>query len=285
MSLLLDIHQAVTEDVCFDGHSFSVLRLDKIHPVTGGNKWFKLQKNLEKYKQEGYAGILSFGGPFSNHIAALAAACNQEGIPSVGVIRGEEVQPLNVTLSRAVRDGMQLRFVPRGEYRLLRNPVYQEMLLQDFPGYLIIPEGGSNAEGVEGCGQIAERAGGEITDVMVAVGTGATYAGIRRKLPGHIRLWGIKVLEANQEQLVEKFSGHDCDSYLLPEYTFGGYARPSDPLQQFVMLWNRSMPVPIEPIYTGRLFFAAVDLLKKGFFGENPRLLVIHSGGMQYLGD
>lgn len=223
-----DPHLAVTDNVVFDGQTFAVLRLDKIHPVTGGNKWYKLSKNLEKYREGGYAGILSFGGPFSNHIAALAAACKAEEIPAVGIIRGEENQLNNLTLTRAAADGMQLRFVPRSEYRLLRDPVYQEMLLQDFRDFMIIPEGGSNAEGVAGCERIADLVGDKFTDVMVAVGTGATFAGIRRVLPEQVRLYGVKVLEAKQELLVGKYAGVDCDAFLLPEYTFGGYARPAN---------------------------------------------------------
>ncbi len=285
MSFLLDLNLAVTEEVSFADCSFEILRLDKIHPITGGNKWFKLVKNLEKFKAGNYAGILSFGGPFSNHIAALASACKAEGIPVVGVIRGDEKNNENITLKRALRDGMQLKFVSRGEYRMLRDPVFREMLLHDFRDYLIIPEGGSNADGVQGCEQIAGKVDSKYTDVMVAVGTGGTFSGIRRALPEKVKLWGIKVLEANQEQFVNEFTGNTYNDFLLPEYTFGGYAHPSETLQQFVQLWNHTKNVQVEPIYTGRLFFAAVDLMKKDFFGEKPRLLVIHSGGMQYLGD
>ena len=285
MNRLINPAALITEEVNFDGHRFSVLRLDKIHPITGGNKWFKLVKNIAKFRAGGYEGILSFGGPFSNHIAALAAVCNEENIPCVGIIRGEEEQATNSTLSRTMKDGMKLKFVSRTIYRQLRDPAYREMFFHDTGNYLIIPEGGSNDDGVEGCGMIAEAIDERFTDVMVAVGTGATFAGIRKNLSPTQRLWGIKVVDARQELLIEKYTGLVNELSLSGDYIFGGYARKAEPLQQFVDRWNREVPVPIEPIYTGRLFYAANDMLRKGVLGENPRLLVIHSGGLQYLGD
>ena len=273
------------DEVRFGTHPFSVLRLDLIHPVTGGNKWFKLVKNIEKFRSGNYEGILSFGGPYSNHIAALATACKEEKIPCIGIIRGDEEQSVNITLTRAVNDGMKLHFVNRTIYRQLRDPDFRKVFLHDFQNFLMIPEGGSNDEGMEGCRQIAGFVDEHFTDVMVAVGTGATFSGIRQQLSSSQNLWGIKVVDAGQEQLIEQYTGKSESSFISDDYIFGGYARKSASLQRFVEGWNQSNKVQIEPIYTGRLFLAAAEMLEKGVFGENPRLLVIHSGGMQYLND
>ncbi len=263
------------------------MRLDLIHPLTGGNKWFKLKENLKLFKAGGFNAILSFGGAYSNLIAALAAAGGKEGIRTIGLIRGEPDAIRNPTLSRAEKHGMELHFVTRTEYRDFRDPSEWLRLRERFGNVLILPEGGSDAAGVRGCEAIADLIPDHFNEVALAVGTGATFAGVYRALQLRTRLLGVKVLEANQEELIRGFLNgktlNENSAMLLNQYTFGGYARPHELLEEFVNQWNGEYEVQIEPVYTGRLFYGVMQLLQTGFFSANKEIILIHTGGMQYL--
>jgi 1-aminocyclopropane-1-carboxylate deaminase len=265
----------------------SVLRLDTIHPLTGGNKWFKLKENLEQFYSGNYSAILSFGGAFSNHIAALADAGHQLGIPVIGIIRGEESAAQNPTLSRARAAGMKLVFVSRESYRRYRYPAEWSVLYEEFGDVLIVPEGGSNAAGVEGCKSIAGCIPEQFTDIALAVGTGATLTGLALGLKGRSKVMGLKVLEAKQENFIFSYPGiselPDGSLYLENRFTMGGYAVIHPDIEQFVNQWNKRYAIPIEPIYTGRLFYGIKALFEEGFFSEKSEVLVIHTGGRQYL--
>lgn len=265
----------------------SVLRLDTIHPLTGGNKWFKLTENLKSFSSGNYNAILSFGGAYSNHIAALADAGQQLGIPVIGIIRGEEIAVRNPTLSRARAAGMQLVFVTREAYRRYRYPAGWSALYEEYGNVLIIPEGGSNTAGVEGCKSIARFIPQHFTTIALAVGTGATLTGLALGLRGRSRVIGMKVLEAKQENVVFSFPGiADLPAgavFLENRFTMGGYAVVHPEIEQFVNQWNMSQTIPIEPVYTGRLLYGIKALFEEGFFGEQEEVLVIHTGGRQYL--
>lgn len=264
-----------------------VLRLDLIHPVTGGNKIFKLKENIQEYRTGNYTGILSFGGPFSNHIAALAETGKSLGIPTIGIIRGEE--RMTVTLERARRAGLQLRFVSRSTYRRYREAENRKELLAEFGNVLIIPEGGSNDAGISGCKEIAGYIPQQHATIVLPVGTGATLVGLLQGLNGRNEVIGMKVVEAKQEIFIaEKLlegSSKLLNYNLLSDYVFGGYARPDMELDTFVADWNRKSSCQIEPIYTGRMFFGIMDLIQKGFFSPTDEILAIHTGGLQYLHD
>lgn len=259
----------------------SWLRLDKSDPITGGNKWFKLQHNLRAYRAGSYDGILSFGGPYSNHLAALAECCRREGIPCVGIVRETEAGLATITVQRAVQSGMRIELVSRSEYRELRNPDYQMHFLKRFGNMMMIPEGGSNPEGLLGCSSISDHIPSRFTDVALAVGTGCTLCGIDRSLPSEQRLLGIKVLEAQQE--LQPF----CDG--LSErvawesgFTFGGYARTNQALSDLVSDWNFRFPeIPVEPVYTGKLLFGVLSLMERGELNGDGRVLLCHTGGLQ----
>lgn len=288
MRTLPDFTHSVRIDV-FKYSSFKifVLRLDLIHPVTGGNKWFKLEKNIAHFRQGSFKGIMSFGGAYSNHIAALADAGNRLGIPTLGMIRGEEAARENVTLSRARTAGMKLHFVSREEYRQYRSVDAAEKLMEQFGNWYVIPEGGSNAAGVEGCIAIADLIPASVTDVLLPVGTGATFAGVALGLHGRCNLLGVKVLEAKQEDFIFDFPGLDLleksKISLTNQFTFGGYAKKSNELDIFVNQWNEENEILIEPVYSGRLFFAVRALIDKGFFDEEAEIMLLHTGGRQYL--
>lgn len=262
-----------------------MLRLDELHPVSGGNKPFKLVENFKHFCQSDFEGIASLGGPFSNHMAALAQAGKDLSIPTVGIIRGEEPSEKSITLRRAEANGMKLLFVSREKYRSIRKETNP---LNDFPSlqrFMLIPEGGANEEGVRGSQFIGNYIPSYFTHIVVAVGTGATIAGIAANVSSHQKLIGVKVLEARQEDFILKQVSPNVAHRLslISDYTFGGYAKKSKVLDEFVAKWNQEQQVEIEPIYTGRLMFALVNMLAEGYFAESAKILVVHSGGLQYL--
>lgn len=290
-------------DPVFDkaGIRVRVLRCDETDVLTGGNKWFKLRLNLEAAGRHPSRTILTFGGAFSNHVAATAAAVNkyngehsaEEAIRCIGVIRGEEESKDNITLSRARNHGMELHFVSRGEYRLYRNADNWKILTERFGEAIIIPEGGANDEGVVGARDIAVLIPAETSHVLLPVGTGSTMAGLIAGLEGKARVVGIAVVKASDslDSQVEHFvkrAGMDNvitkEKYtLLHQYTFGGYAKKNKLLEAFVQRFNAIQPFEIEPLYSGRMFYALYDLASKDFFQRGSEVVAIHTGGLQYL--
>ena len=268
----------------------SILRLDKPDRVAGGNKSFKLRHNIDAFREGGYEAILSFGGPYSNHIAALAAIGRQSGIPVIGLIReGGGSESGSVTLRRAAAQGMRLQVISRSEYRRYRDSDDYSELVERFGRVWVIPEGGCNAEGIKGCSEIAHYIPCDFDQVAIAVGTGATFCGLRSALSRQTSLLGVKVVEARQERFIERRLGkavsEENGMVLNGDFTFGGYARPSKILDEFVERWQDQTGIPAEPVYTGRLFHALVSLFLMGYFKKGSRILAIHSGGMQYLAD
>jgi 1-aminocyclopropane-1-carboxylate deaminase len=263
----------------------SVLRLDLIDVLTGGNKWFKLAGNLLDFRNSGKPLIISFGGPFSNHIAALAAFCRREQIPVVGVIRGEKV--MNRTLRRAEEMGMCLHFVSRELYRYYREKQDYSDLESLYGPAFIIPEGGANTSGISGCSAIARMIPEHFTHILLPVGTGGTMAGLCAGLKQGREVWGVQVLKAGQEKMLEQFlAGRQHVSWrLLDDFTFGGYARSCPELDDFIRAFSQYHRVPCEPVYTGKMFYALQKLLSAGSFPAGARIAVLHTGGMQYLHD
>jgi 1-aminocyclopropane-1-carboxylate deaminase len=280
---MLSLPNIPIDQVSIRGVSFDLLRLDLIDPVTGGNKWFKLKYNLETFREGGYESIVSFGGAWSNHLAALAEMCRREEIPVTAIVRGERAAELSPTLQRALASGMQLKFVSREEYRQFRSGVLKPEMF--FAGkILVIPEGGANEAGIKGCGEIISLIPSMYSQVLLPVGTGGTMAGILKPYDRSAAFTGIKVLEAKQEQLIHSSIGEKVVRWSMEDgYTFGRYAAVTDELRHFVDEWNSLNTARIEPIYTGKMCFAIVDMINKGRFGENDRILGIHTGGMQYL--
>lgn len=269
--------------VKFRRRAFTVLCFEESVMFTGGNKWYKLQENIRRFKAGNYSGIFSFGGDHSNHIAALAAAGTMEKIPVTGIIRGERASADTLTLRRAEQQGMKLEFVSRTLYRQLRDPDFALRWLSDRGNVYIIPEGGSNEAGVTGCKQMASYIPESATDAWLAVGTGATLSGIRQGLRNSCRLHGVKVVEAQQEKTIHSLVPDSSGWELYDAFIFGGYARQSYLLDAFVEEWNRETGIKIEPVYTGRVFYAAVHCYPSAGMPEPPVLM--HTGGLQYCSD
>jgi len=265
-------------------------RLDLTHPQISGNKWYKLKYNLLFAKENSYDTLLSFGGAYSNHIHALAAAGNIFGINTIGVIRGELHQPLNPTLRSASENGMILHYLDRNSYRRKNADEIIESLKEMFGNFYLIPEGGSNILAVKGCTEILKSIGNNFDYICAPCGTGGTLAGIicgcnnSKKIIGFPVLKNGQFLYKNISELVYNFSGQYFSNWKLQtEYHFGGYAKVNSSLAQFIFEFEKLNKIELEPIYTGKMLFGIADLISKKFFEANSVITVIHTGGLQGL--
>jgi 1-aminocyclopropane-1-carboxylate deaminase len=261
-----------------------VLRLDLVDPVISGNKWFKLKNYLVDARKNNNI-VLTFGGYYSNHIVATAAAAGKFGLKSIGIIRGEQPTILSPTLQDASGLGMQLFFSSRMNYKEKKIP--DEVFNQfDRDQLFIIPEGGYGLPGMHGAMDILKTANiSGYTHILAAVGTGTMLAGL---VSGSIpvqKLIGIPVMKNNialENQIKELLNFNAENKFtLLHDYHFGGYAKYSPGLLRFMNEWFITTAIPSDIVYTGKLFYAVNDLILKNFFPGGSRLLVIHSGGLQ----
>ncbi len=286
-SLLFQNPPPITLLAPVNGVDISVLRLDAIHPIVGGNKCFKLKYNLEVAKQLELKTIVTMGGAFSNHIAATALAGKEEGFKTIGIIRGEMPIPLNKTLKTAVVNGMELQFIDRTKFSYYRE--HFELVKDFFKGAYCIPEGGSNELAIKGCREILTNLPEDFDVVVCAVGTGTTLAGLTLSLKPHQQALGISVLKGADNldeqvrQMISKENGNPNQFTIQHDYHFGGYAHQHSGLNRFVDDFNANQSFKIEPIYTGRMFFALMDLAAKEYFPSRTKILAIHTGGLQYL--
>ena len=259
-------------------------RLDLIHPHISGNKFYKLKYNLQHAKQLGQDTLITFGGAFSNHIAATAYAAHYFGFNSIGIIRGEELadQRLNHTLATASQFGMQLEFINRQDYRNKEQPDFLAELQSRFPNAYIIPEGGTNSLAIQGCKEILSEQDRQNYDVICcAVGTGGTITGLIESSHFNQNILGFSALKGD-------FLTHDVAHLtaknnwkIIDEYCCGGYAKTSAQLIEFIQLFEKQYQIPLEPIYTGKMLFGIFDLIEKAYFPPHTRILAIHSGGLQ----
>ncbi len=257
-----------------EGYQLAMLRLDLIDPEISGNKWFKLKLNLAKAREQGKKSILTFGGAFSNHIAATAAACHRLGFQSIGLIRGEASSQSNATLSRAKELGMQLLFVSREDYKQKEQEACLHELNRRFPDAYIIPEGGDNDPGQKGCEEILNTETQSFTRIFCAYGTGTTFNGLAKSLQPHQALYGINVLKYNA-------ASNAPQSSILNTYHFGGYARHTQELLDFKTWFENSFCIGLDYVYTAKVCYAVFDLIKQGKISKEERILIIHSGGLQ----
>jgi 1-aminocyclopropane-1-carboxylate deaminase len=255
---------------------FDVLRLDKIHPVISGNKWFKLKYHLDNFNAGNYNGIISFGGAWSNHIVATACACYLKKIKCTGIIRGERPEQLSNTLLEAANYEMDLKFISRETYAQKDSHEFLESIKKEFPGYYIIPEGGAGKEGEKGAGEILQYAAEKnYTHIACAVGTGTMFNGIRAAASPNQNILGITALKG------WKVENETNNTEMFLKYHFGGFAKYNLTLINFMNDFFRLTNIPTDFVYTGKLAFALFDLIKKDHFLPGNRILMIHSGGLQ----
>jgi 1-aminocyclopropane-1-carboxylate deaminase len=260
-------------------------RDDLLHPHLVGNKYRKLRLNLAAARRAGHTTLLTFGGAYSNHLRATAAAGRLHGFRTVGVVRGDELaaRPLNPSLARAAADGMLLHFVDRGTYRRKGEPAVLDALLRAYGPAYVLPEGGSNAAAVHGCAGLGRELAGAADVAVVACGTGGTLAGLAAAFPGESI--GVAVLRGDflPEQVLrlqrEAFGGRRGRWRVEGGFHHGGYARGTPELTAFAADFaaRHALPPP-EPVYVAKALYAAVTLATRGAFASGTRLAVVVTG-------
>ncbi|MDF1672236.1 MAG: pyridoxal-phosphate dependent enzyme [Vicingaceae bacterium] len=260
-----------------------ILREDLIHPEISGNKWRKLKYNIAEAKSLNKKTLVTFGGAYSNHIAATAAAGKEFDLKTIGIIRGEEVLPLNSTLQLAKDNGMELNFISRGDYRVKDTSNYD--------GCYVIPEGGSNAFAVKGCTEIIEKLTVDYDVICSACGTGGTLAGIiastEKQVIGFPALKGGNFLKEDIVSLLDEYAnqfsvkGKNKKWDLATDYHFGGYAKVKPELIEFVKQFKGKHKIPLDLIYTGKMLFGIYDLLQNTNQLDGKTIIAIHTGGLQ----
>jgi 1-aminocyclopropane-1-carboxylate deaminase len=274
----LSLPVLINRDITLD-----VLRLDKIDPVISGNKWFKLKYYFEEALQQNQKRVLTFGGAWSNHIAATACAAKRTGMESIGIIRGEKPAILSHTLREAAARGMQLVFVSRELYNQKNNPAFIERLLQEYNNPCIIPQGGEGKTGIKGASEILNLTdAGYYTHILCAVGTGTMLSGIIAGSLPYQQIIGVPVLKGFDNWLPAGIDEQTKKRVRIETgYHMGGYAKKNNELFDFMNQFYNETKIPLDFVYTGKLFFSAIDLIKKNYFQNQVRLLTIHSGGLQ----
>lgn len=270
--------------------SLYLKREDLNHSGVSGNKWWKLKYNLAETIRLNKKTMLTFGGAFSNHIYATAAACHEMGLKSIGLIRGEEVLPLNATLKFASDKGMQLDFISREKYRHKHDVSFLEYLQEKYGDHYLIPEGGTNSLALKGCAEFAKDhlAKLDFDYLVLPVGTGGTMAGLISGFQGTKKITGIPVLKNSDflhqdiSALVKNFTGNVYGNWtLMTSYHHGGYARITNELSAFIVMMRTVHNLPFDPVYTGKMMWAIIEEIKKGTFERGSKILAIHTGGLQ----
>lgn len=280
--LVLDLEDDWTKAA---GIRLLIKREDEWHPLISGNKWRKLKYNLKEAKNQGKHTLLTFGGAYSNHLAATAAAGKKFDFATIGIVRGEAVLPLNPTLALAQENGMQLYFSSRAAYRDKTQLLHSLPFATDH--CFIVPEGGTNEWALPGCREIVTDYTGatKVNYWCVSCGTGGTLAGMITGLNSKQNAIGFSALKGDfLTQTVQDLlpaSSQDKNWSINTDYHFGGYARYDDTLIQFINNFKQNHHIALDPIYTGKLLFGIYDLIKKGFFPRGSTIMAIHTGGLQ----
>jgi len=280
----LEIPSVHHQDIRFKNLLITIKREDLIHPFISGNKYRKLTYNIDEAKRINATSLLTFGGAFSNHIAAVAYAGNMYGFKTVGVIRGEELAlktPLNPTLQFAKTCGMHLEFVSRAHYRQKNDDDFIDGLKSRFGNFYLLPEGGTNDLAVKGCEDILQATDNVYDYICCAVGTGGTISGLINASESHQKILGFPALKGDfLQQDIRKFANQD-NWELITAYHFGGYGKIKPELIAFINQFKKAYHIPLDPIYTGKMLFGIFDLIDKGFFQKESKILAIHTGGLQ----
>ena len=264
---------------------FSILREDLIHPKISGNKYRKLKYNIIEAQNKGFKKLITFGGAFSNHIAATAAAAQLNDLEVIGFIRGEEIENLiddNVTLSFAKSQGMQFKFISREDYRKKDSEEFLSQLKSEYPDYYIIPEGGTNNLAIKGCEEILNEDTHQYNFICSAIGTAGTITGLINSLNNNQTVLGFPALKnIDFDQEICKLTPITNKHNIIDAYHFGGYGKINDDLITFINEFKLMTKIPLDPIYTGKMLYGIFDLISKNYFKSESKILAIHTGGLQ----
>lgn len=265
-------------------------RDDLLHPQVQGNKWRKLKYNLIRAQQLGKDTLLTFGGPYSNHIYATAAAAKLFGFKSIGIIRGEEPKEPSHTLRFAANQGMQLQYVDRTTYRGKDDAAYLQQLQTQHPNAYIVPEGGTNQYALQGVAELVDELDVPFHYLCSACGTGGTLAGLVAGLKGEKQVVGFSALKgydnltSHIDGLVQQYEGKSYRNYEIHfQYHFGGYAKVKPELIDFIKAFKAQHGIQLEPVYTGKMMYGIYDLIKRNYFPKGSTIVAVHTGGLQGL--
>ena len=277
------INQPVVVPKKYGVHLF-LKREDNIHSFISGNKYRKLKYNIEAAKKLGVSKLITFGGAYSNHIAAVAFAGQEFGFETIGIIRGDELEDKiqeNPTLLFAQGCGMQFKFISRESYREKHSMSYIEKLKKEFDNFYLLPEGGTNELAVKGCEEILTEADTYFDYVCCAMGTGGTISGIINSSKQGQQILGFPALKGSflKEDISRFVTRKNWN--IINEYHFGGYAKITMELIEFINQFKKENNIQLDPVYTGKMMFGIFDLLKKGYFKKGSKILAIHTGGLQ----
>ncbi len=284
-NIKIDIDKIENEFTREKNVSLSILRLDKIHPEVSGNKIFKLHYFLEEALLTG-TKIITFGGAYSNHLAATARACKALNIYCTGVVRGEEPKKFSHTLQFCKAQGMHLKFLSREEYNRKNDDAFKAVLKNEFEDCILIPEGGFSKEGMLGASLISNfYMAGNYSHICCAVGTATTFAGLIKSSSSLQKIVGvsaIKNLNDVEERLEFLLTNSLTKNFILfNEYHFGGFAKKTNELITFMNNFYTGFKIPTDFVYTAKMMFGVFDLIKKNYFNEGSKILCIHTGGLQ----
>ena len=260
-----------------------IKREDLTHPEISGNKYWKMFYNVKKYleKEVSERKIITFGGAFSNHIAAASALGNEFGIETLGIIRGNELEDSwqeNPTLFSAHQNGMSFRFVTRETYR------YKERLMaelqEEFPESLVVPEGGTNENAVEGIQYMLTDETKDFDYICSAVGTGGTVSGLSKFAQPHQKIIGFKAVKDNSlENRIKNLSKKD--NFTLVDASDGGFGKITDENVRFINEFYQYFGIVLEPVYTGKMLRKIFEMIADDYFPANSKILAFHTGGLQ----
>jgi len=273
----LKLPELLAKDVKAD-----ILRLDKIHPVISGNKWFKLKFYLEEALEKQFNTIVTFGGAWSNHIVATAFASKLYNLNAIGIIRGERPLKLSQTLLNAEDYGMTLEFINRESYSEKNDDGFKQFYKEKFGRVYFIPEGGAGLPGIKGSEEILQLVDkNDYSHVLCCIGTGTMFSGlVNSSLPSQ-EVIGISVLKGVEFDTENTIAHGLKRSKIRYEYHFGGYAKKTKELIGSMNNFYLQTGIPTDFVYTGKLIFAFYDLIAKNYFSADSKVLVIHSGGLQ----
>ncbi len=269
----------------FGNAAIDVLRLDLLHPIVSGNKWFKLFYNIEEAKAEGRDTLITFGGAWSNHLVATAAAAKAAGFKSLGLVRGLHGAVTSTPILQLCRSyGMQLEFLTRSQYKSKAEKELIGYFQSHHPTAWIIPEGGANEAGRTGAAHITEFIPPSYTHVCISVGTGSSFIGLRNALPASTRLLGFAPMKSgsylNNSVANMLLPEKNCNFELLDRWHFGGFGKWKPELISFMNQFYEETSMPLDVVYTGKMMYGVSDLLKEGYFSSRDRVLCIHTGGL-----
>lgn len=285
--MIFSTENSINQKILLDkdwGVELYMKREDRIHPFVSGNKYRKLKYNLLEAENMGFKTLLTFGGAFSNHLAAVASAGYELGFKTIGIVRGEELEAKvdkNPTLNFAKQCGMQFKFVSREVYGQKTSNSYINKLKEEFNEFYLIPEGGTNRLAIQGCEEILTPRDEAFDYVCCPVGTGGTISGLINCSKPSQQVFGFPALKGDfLQQDISKFVTKS-NWRLISDYHFGGYAKINEDLISFINGFKKLQEIPLDPVYTGKMMFGILDLIETGYFNRGARILAIHTGGLQ----